>query len=201
MQVEDALELGEEGLEEEAEYARPRKVLRRGGAGWARPAVTADDVSCLLAGAPALVDQLLEECSIRSVTLVARDAVNLSLAAGGKVELSPVWAALAQRLRCAGGGGRGAPLPSCQRPRGCVAAWSLALALVGAHISCVPLCSPTPQEKSGSQGGSRLASCGGRRSWLATRGFRQQRGNRHAPAGQEAVQRPEARQAAAKAAH
>ena len=99
-------EESEEELEEEEER-RPNKRARTRMAAPVRRRLTADDVSTLLAGAPAFVDALLQEDSVRCITLVCRDVVNLSLAFGGGVELSPVWQTLADRIRCVGDG-RGA---------------------------------------------------------------------------------------------
>lgn len=110
-QVEDAIGDSDQELEldeEEEQEHHPRKqpaakaARRSQHHAHARPArtVSAAAISDILAGAPRLVDMLLEEDSIRSITLVCRDVVNLSLAAGGRVELGPVWEALAQRIRC-----------------------------------------------------------------------------------------------------
>ena len=81
--------------DEGAPDRRPRKQARRRGG----RRLTADDASTLLAGAPAFVDALLQEDSVRSITLVCRDVINLSLAFGGGVELGPVWQTLADRIR------------------------------------------------------------------------------------------------------
>lgn len=110
LQIEGALDDGNgegwvemEDMEQEEGPARAGgKAARRSGrAGSRRRAapITGAAISDLLAAAPALVDLLIEEDSVRCITLVARDAVNLSLAAGGAVDLAPLWAALAARIR------------------------------------------------------------------------------------------------------
>lgn len=142
------LDLGSEAEEEGSDVEEARgavaKAARRGGGARAAPrqtAVTADMLSTLLAGAPALVDCLLLEDSVRrwalgavatrvlavkapcilrlplkhaicrpdpptlppkllcSITLCCRDVVNLNIAAGGGVNLEPVWEALASHVK------------------------------------------------------------------------------------------------------
>jgi hypothetical protein len=102
LQLEDALELDhtESTSDDAQEEGRYSKAARRSGRR-SRPAptITADQLSVLLAGAPALVDMLIQEDSIRCITLVARDAVNLSIATGGRISLEPVWDALAALIQ------------------------------------------------------------------------------------------------------
>jgi hypothetical protein len=97
----------EEEEAEEEEVAPPAQAARtatginprRARRGRARPSrVAAASLSELLAGAPRLVDLLIEQDSIRCVTLVCRDALNLQQAAGGGVELAPLWDALAMSI-------------------------------------------------------------------------------------------------------
>ncbi|KAL4451576.1 hypothetical protein ABPG75_007238 [Micractinium tetrahymenae] len=81
---------------------RAAKAARRG---WGRRAAAEPkpldptSFSDLLAAAPRLVDLLLEEDKVRSITLVARDACNLAIAGGGRISVMPVWNALAARFR------------------------------------------------------------------------------------------------------
>ena len=142
----------DEGSDVEEARGAVAKAARRGGGGRRgappKTAVTADMLSTLLAGAPALVDYLLLEDSVRrwahdqmgargrdewstcgcarirqqpvealphllhpglqpcSITLCCRDVVNLNIAAGGGVNLEPVWQALASRIKWVLGGVR-----------------------------------------------------------------------------------------------
>jgi hypothetical protein len=106
VQVEDALQEATEdssGYDEEMQHAC--KAARRAApsrAASSRSVTTAETLSRLLAAAPSLIDVLLQEDSIRCLTLVVRDVINLSLAAGGGVCLEPVWDALAVRIRRVG---------------------------------------------------------------------------------------------------
>ncbi|KAI3437664.1 hypothetical protein D9Q98_000114 [Chlorella vulgaris] len=102
-EVEDALQETTEdssGYDEEMQLAC--KATRRAApsrAASSRSVTTAETLSRLLAAAPSLIDVLLQEDSVRCLTLVVRDVINLSLAAGGGVCLEPVWDALAVRIR------------------------------------------------------------------------------------------------------
>lgn len=91
--------------EVEARAAVAKAARQAGGRGAAagsskRTAVDADSISTLLAAAPLLVELLTQEDSVRSITLCCRDVLNLNIAAGGGVELAPVWEAMAQRIKC-----------------------------------------------------------------------------------------------------
>ena len=103
----DEQEEQEEEEAEEEEVAPPAQAARtatganprRARRGRARPSrVVAASLSELLAGAPRLVDLLIEQDSIRCTTLICRDALNLQQAAGGGVELAPLWDALAMSI-------------------------------------------------------------------------------------------------------
>jgi hypothetical protein len=80
----------EQDFEEQAPGSKAARITGR-----RRRRVTAASLNALLAGAPSLVDLLVEEDAIRCTTLVCRDVLNLQLAVGRGVELSPLWDALA----------------------------------------------------------------------------------------------------------
>jgi hypothetical protein len=92
VQVDDLLQAEESAYQ--AEEAKLQKARKQRGS----THITADGISSLLAAAPPLVDLLIQECCIRCTTLVVRDVVNLNIAAGGKLQLAPIWEPLAAQI-------------------------------------------------------------------------------------------------------
>ena len=76
-----------------------------------------------------------QEDSIRCVTLVARDILNLNIAFGGRLELGPVWEALAARIKCA---------PAADRGRAAAGRHTETSAAMQPHAWFTPCHSPHP---------------------------------------------------------